>query len=88
MYERFFAPGSKYITTSKGTSSSIFDSLPRHFKFVENFVGSSKDDVMEAIFEIDVPLNVTNVFETDEQPGMEDSDILGKAKDPEQNGGE
>ncbi|KAG8693097.1 hypothetical protein FRC09_010733, partial [Ceratobasidium sp. 395] len=88
MYERFFAPGSKYITTSKATSSSIFDSLPRHFKFVEAFVGSSKDDIMDAIFEVDIPPSVTNMFETETQPGMEDSAVLGKAKDPEQNGGE
>ncbi|KAG8748125.1 hypothetical protein FRC10_008858 [Ceratobasidium sp. 414] len=88
VYERFFAPDSKYITTSKGTSSSIFDSLPRHFKFVETFVGSSKDDVMDAIFEVDVPPNVTSVFESDEQPGMEDSTVLGKSKDPERNGDE
>ncbi|QRV74848.1 calcium channel YVC1 [Ceratobasidium sp. AG-Ba] len=84
MYERFFAPESKYITTSKTTSSSIFDSLPRQFKFVENFMGSSKDDVMDAIFDIDVPAKITSMFDTDEDLGMEDSTVLGKAKGPEQ----
>jgi hypothetical protein len=86
IYERYFAPGSKFITMSKGTASSMFDNLPRQFKLVEAFMGSSKDNIMEAIFDIDVPANVTNMFDTDDELGMEDSAVFGKAKDPGQNG--
>ncbi|KAF8604724.1 hypothetical protein BDV93DRAFT_96560 [Ceratobasidium sp. AG-I] len=88
IYERYFAPGSQFITTSKGTASSMFDSLPRQFKFMEAFMGSSRDDVMGAIFDVDVPPAVTNVFMTDDdrELGMEDSAVFGKAAEPGQNG--
>ncbi|KAL5635136.1 hypothetical protein ACGC1H_002983 [Rhizoctonia solani] len=85
IYERYFAPGSRFITTTKVTGSSMFDSLSRQFRFVETFMGSSRDNVMDAIFDIDVPPNVTNVFSTDERElGMEDSDTFGKAQEPEE----
>lgn len=66
----------------------MFDSLPRQFKFVEAFMGSSRNDVMEAIFDVDVPPSVTNVFATDDdrELGMEDSAVFGKAAEPAQNG--
>ncbi|KAJ1307296.1 hypothetical protein OPQ81_001406 [Rhizoctonia solani] len=85
IYERYFAPGSRFITTTKTTGSSVFDSLSRQFRFVEAFMGSSRDDVMDAIFDIDVPPSVTNVFSTDEnEPGMEDSADFGRAQEPEE----
>lgn len=88
VYERYFAPGSRFITMSKGTASSMLDSLPRQFKFMEAFMGSSRDDVMDAIFDVDVPPSVTNVFMTDDdrELGMEDSAVFGKAAEPVQNG--
>lgn len=66
----------------------MFDSLQRQFKFMENFMGSSRDDVMEAIFEVDVPASVTNVFMTDDdrELGMEDSAVFGQVAEPGQNG--
>ncbi|KAH7342007.1 hypothetical protein B0J17DRAFT_746132 [Rhizoctonia solani] len=86
VYERYFAPGSRFITTTKVTGSSMLDSLSRQFRFVEAFMGSSRDDVMDAIFDIDVPVNVTNVFSTDDERelGMEDSATFGKAQEPEE----
>ncbi|CUA75905.1 Calcium channel YVC1 [Rhizoctonia solani] len=85
IYERYFAPGSRFITTTKVTGSSMFDSLSRQFRLVEVFMGSSRDDVMDAMFTIDVPPSVTNVFSTDEtELGMEDSDTFGKAQEPEE----
>ncbi|KDN50719.1 hypothetical protein RSAG8_01217, partial [Rhizoctonia solani AG-8 WAC10335] len=85
IYERYFAPGSRFITTTKVTGSSMFDSLSRQFRLVEVFMGSSRDDVMDAIFDIDVPPSVTGMFSTDERElGMEDSDTFGKAQEPEE----
>jgi hypothetical protein len=86
IYERYFAAGSRFIATTKAAGSSMFDSVSRQFRFFESFMGTSRDDVMGAIFEIDVPPSVTNAFSTDDdrEPGMEDSAEFGKAQEPEE----
>ncbi|KAF8688934.1 Receptor-activated Ca2 -permeable cation channel, partial [Rhizoctonia solani] len=86
VYERCFAPGSRFIATTKAAGSSMFDSVSRQFRLFESFMGTSRDDVMGAIFEIDVPPSVTNAFSTedDREPGMEDSAEFGKAQEPDE----
>lgn len=64
----------------------MFDNLPRRLRFFEAFVSSSHGDLMDAIFDIDVPLNVTSMYAGDEgELGMTDSALWGKVQSPVQN---
>lgn len=56
LYERFWTAGQSLRETSKGAAQSIFNSLPRHIKnmpLVEALVGSTSQDLFEAIFEVE-----------------------------------
>ncbi|PPR00897.1 hypothetical protein CVT24_000382 [Panaeolus cyanescens] len=54
-YERHLASGQKLRETGKDAAQSFFNSLPRHIKnmpLVEALVGSTSDDIYDAIFEV------------------------------------
>ncbi|ELU40127.1 hypothetical protein AG1IA_05835 [Rhizoctonia solani AG-1 IA] len=78
--------GQRIFDPNHAAGSSMFDSVSRQFRLFESFMGTSRDDVMGAIFEIDVPPSVTNAFSTedDREPGMEDSAEFGKAQEPDE----
>lgn len=57
IYERHFASGQSLRESGKGAAQSLFNSLPRHIKnmpLVEALVGSSTNDLYEAIFDVEV----------------------------------
>ncbi|KAH0585020.1 hypothetical protein H2248_008289 [Termitomyces sp. 'cryptogamus'] len=57
IYERYFAVGMKFAETRKEAAQSFFNSLPRHIKhmpLVEALVGSSSNDIYDAIFDVEV----------------------------------
>ncbi|KAJ7284865.1 receptor-activated Ca2+-permeable cation channel [Mycena rebaudengoi] len=58
VYERYFAAGKTLRQSSKDTAHTLFNSLPRQIKnmpLMEALVGSTSNDLYEAIFEIDTP---------------------------------
>ncbi|KAG8962114.1 hypothetical protein FRC05_005514 [Tulasnella sp. 425] len=70
VYERHFAPGSKFIETGKDKAYALFESLPRHIKNVsilEAMVGSSSHDLLDAIFDVDVSDEILDALD-DEAP--------------------
>jgi len=57
IYERHLATGRKFRETGKEAAQSLFNSLPRQIKsmpLVEALVGSSSNDLFDAIFEVEI----------------------------------
>ncbi|KAG6879686.1 hypothetical protein C0992_012984 [Termitomyces sp. T32_za158] len=57
IYERYFAVGMRFAATGRDAAQSFFNSLPRHIKhmpLVEALVGSSSNDIYDAIFDVEV----------------------------------
>lgn len=57
IYEGFFAEGSRLRKSSVGAAQSFFHSLPRHIKhmpLVEALVGSTTNELYDAIFDMDL----------------------------------
>lgn len=57
IYERYLATGRKFRETGKEAVQTLFNSLPRHIKsmpLVEALVGSSSNDLFDAIFDVEV----------------------------------
>ncbi|KAG8997457.1 hypothetical protein FRB90_012495 [Tulasnella sp. 427] len=68
VYERHFAPGSKFIETGKDKAFALFESLPRHIKNVsilEAMVGSSSHDLLDAIFDVDISDEILDGLDDD-----------------------
>ncbi|KAL0954798.1 hypothetical protein HGRIS_003745 [Hohenbuehelia grisea] len=58
IYERYLASGRVLRESGKDAAQSLFNSLPRHIKtmpIVEALVGSTTNDLYEAIFDLDDP---------------------------------
>ncbi|KAK0487093.1 receptor-activated Ca2+-permeable cation channel [Armillaria novae-zelandiae] len=69
VYERHFASGQRFRESGKGAAQSLFNSLPRQIKsmpLVEAIVGSTSNDLYEAIFEVDAERDL-NLFDEDEE---------------------
>jgi hypothetical protein len=65
IYERYLAAGRKLRQTSKDAAQSLFNSLPRHIKnmpLVEALVGSSSNDLFDAIFDVEFDDNDYELF--------------------------
>ncbi|KAG8965657.1 hypothetical protein FRC03_000292 [Tulasnella sp. 419] len=74
IYERYFAPGSKLIESGKGKAQAIFDSLPRQIRNVavlEAIVGSASNDLLDAIFDVNVPEHVLGDADSVNDRGQE-----------------
>ncbi|KAF6757068.1 receptor-activated Ca2+-permeable cation channel [Ephemerocybe angulata] len=59
IYERYLADGRKFRESSIDVAQALFSKLPRHIKnmpLVEALVGSTSNDLFEAIFDVDVEL--------------------------------
>ncbi|TFK40031.1 receptor-activated Ca2+-permeable cation channel [Crucibulum laeve] len=68
LYERHLAAGQGLRETSKDAAQSFFNSLPRHIKnmpLVEALVGSSSNDLYDAIFDVDIG-EEDDIFDDDE----------------------
>jgi len=69
VYERFFAPGSRFIETGKDKAYALFESLPRHIRnmsLLEAMVGASSHDLLDAIFDVELTDDVLDNL--DDQP--------------------
>ncbi|KAG8906384.1 hypothetical protein FRB99_006979 [Tulasnella sp. 403] len=58
IYERWFAPGSKFMESGKDTVYALYESLPKRIKNVsvlEAMVGASSHDLLDAIFDVELP---------------------------------
>ncbi|KAF5327160.1 hypothetical protein D9619_004543 [Psilocybe cf. subviscida] len=65
LYERHWSPGRNFRQTSKDAAQSFFNSLPRHIKnmpLIEAIVGSSSNDLYDAIFDVDVDEGEYDIF--------------------------
>ncbi|GLB40556.1 putative receptor-activated Ca2 -permeable cation channel [Lyophyllum shimeji] len=70
IYERYFAAGQRFAETGREAAQTLFNSLPRHIKhmpLMEALVGSSSNDVYEAIFEVDVTSEIDPFEDSDEE---------------------
>jgi len=57
IYERYLAPGRKFIERSKDRTAALFHRLPRKIKtvpLIEALIGTNGSDLLEAIFDVDV----------------------------------
>ncbi|KAF8240728.1 receptor-activated Ca2+-permeable cation channel [Tricholoma matsutake] len=57
IYERYFTEGSRLRKSSMGAAYTLFHSLPRHIKhmpLVEALVGSSTNELYDAIFDVEL----------------------------------
>ncbi|KAF9442105.1 hypothetical protein P691DRAFT_811368 [Macrolepiota fuliginosa MF-IS2] len=75
VYEKHLASGQKFRQTSQGAAQSLFQSLPRHIKnmpLVEALVGSSNNDLYDAIFDMNINDDDIDIFaefdDEDERP--------------------
>ncbi|KAG9039905.1 hypothetical protein FRB95_004377 [Tulasnella sp. JGI-2019a] len=71
LYERYLAPGSRFIESSKDKARVVFDSLPRHIRqasLLEAIMGSSSHDLLDALFEVEVGDNLFNDFDSEDMP--------------------
>ncbi|TFK21168.1 receptor-activated Ca2+-permeable cation channel [Coprinopsis marcescibilis] len=69
IYERYFAGGRKWRETSKDAAQSLYNSLPRHIKnmpLVEALMGSTSNDLFDAIFDVEVSDDL-DPFETEDE---------------------
>ncbi|KAF8896600.1 receptor-activated Ca2+-permeable cation channel [Infundibulicybe gibba] len=69
VYERHFAVGQKFRESSKGAAQSLINSLPRQIKnipLIEALVGSSSNDLYDAIFDIDAPPESGLFYDSDD----------------------
>jgi hypothetical protein len=58
VYERHFAPGRRFVERSKDKIAEIYHTLPRQLRSVpllEALMGNNGANLMEAIFEVDLP---------------------------------
>jgi hypothetical protein len=65
LYERYWSSGQNFRQTSKDAAQSLFNSLPRHIKnmpLIEAIVGSSSNDLYDAIFDVDVDEEEYDIF--------------------------
>jgi len=65
IYERHLAAGQQIRKTSKDAAETFFQSLPRHIKnmpLVEALVGPSSNDLYDAIFDMEVGEDETDLF--------------------------
>jgi len=66
VYERHFAPGRRFVEKSKDKIAEIYHSLPRQLRSVpllEALMGNNGANLMEAIFQVDLPPDeVGNLF--------------------------
>ncbi|KAJ3516556.1 hypothetical protein NLJ89_g1051 [Agrocybe chaxingu] len=68
MYERYLASGQSFRETGVDAAQSLFNSLPRHIKnmpLVEALVGSSSNDLFDAIFDVEVDDSDFDIFDSD-----------------------
>ncbi|KAJ8521110.1 hypothetical protein ONZ45_g2146 [Pleurotus djamor] len=68
IYERYLAAGQKLRESGVDAARGFFGSLPRHIKnmpIVEALVGSTSNDLYEAIFDLDVEQEDFDIFEED-----------------------
>ncbi|CAA7265534.1 unnamed protein product [Cyclocybe aegerita] len=68
MYERYLASGQSFRETGVDAAQSLFNSLPRHIKnmpLVEALVGSSSNDLFDAIFDVEVNDGDFDIFDSD-----------------------
>ncbi|KAJ8692702.1 hypothetical protein PTI98_009991 [Pleurotus ostreatus] len=75
VYERYLAAGQKLRESGLDAAHSLFNSLPRQIKtmpIVEALVGSSSNDLYDAIFDLDIPQQEFN----DLFDGEDDEDEL------------
>ena len=66
LYERHWAAGSSLRESSKDAAQSLFNSLPSHIKhmpLIEALVGSTSNDVFDAIFDVDVDEHDYDIFD-------------------------
>ena len=66
IYERHWAAGSSLRESSKDAAQSLFNSLPSHIKhmpLIEALVGSTSNDVFDAIFGVDVDEHDYDIFD-------------------------
>ncbi|KIY63536.1 hypothetical protein CYLTODRAFT_426026 [Cylindrobasidium torrendii FP15055 ss-10] len=77
LYERYFTVGQRIRKTGKDAAQSLFQSLPRHIKnmpFVEAIVGSTSNDLYEAIFDVEHDHADADIFQDadsiDERPQL------------------
>ncbi|KAG8886401.1 hypothetical protein FRB97_004936 [Tulasnella sp. 331] len=71
LYERYLAPGSRFIESSKDKARTVFDSLPRHIRqasLLEAIMGSSSHDLLDALFDVDVGDDQFNDFDSEDIP--------------------
>jgi hypothetical protein len=66
VYERHFAPGRQFVEQSKNRIAEIYHTLPRQLRSVpllEALMGNNGANLMEAIFQVDLPPDeVGNLF--------------------------
>ena len=66
VYERHFAPGRRFVEKSKDKIAEIYHTLPRQLRSVpllEALMGNNGANLMEAIFQVDLPPDeVGNLF--------------------------
>ncbi|KAK7032991.1 hypothetical protein R3P38DRAFT_778928 [Favolaschia claudopus] len=70
LYERYFAAGQSLRETSVDAAHTLFNSLPRQIKnmpFVEALVGSTSNNLYEAIFELEGSIGPPLFEESDEE---------------------
>lgn len=72
IYERHLAAGRQFRESGKDAAHSLFNSLPRNIKnmpLVEALIGSSSNEVYDAVFEVDVPSD-HELFEDSEEESI------------------
>ncbi|KIM33297.1 hypothetical protein M408DRAFT_326068 [Serendipita vermifera MAFF 305830] len=57
IYEKYLAPGRKFVERSKLRAAALFNSLPRNIRdvpLIEALIGANGTDLLDAIFDVDV----------------------------------
>ncbi|KAF9466490.1 receptor-activated Ca2+-permeable cation channel [Collybia nuda] len=70
LYERYFAAGQRLRESGIGAAQSLFNSLPRHIKnmpLVEALVGSTTNELYEAIFDVEISSEFEFFEESDDE---------------------
>lgn len=73
LYERHLTSGSKLRETGKDAAQTLFNSLPRHIKnmpLVEALMGSSSNDLFDAIFDVEVGQDDYELFDESDGEGL------------------
>ncbi|KAG8861645.1 hypothetical protein FRB91_003768 [Serendipita sp. 411] len=85
VYERYLAPGRRFMETSKDRANAFVNSLPRQIKsvpIVEALIGANAAEVLEAIFEVDVDENRLEPLFSREDNYFERAQLLTQHSDP------